>query len=271
MLVAFTVDRNGRLVNSSVYRTNGDDEAEATALASLRRSSPLPAPPSKLLNGAGQIELFEGWMFNDNGQFQLQTLHLPQATTIDERSRYNFRYPWPGPPSGVAFAARSLRAPDEAPKRSIAAPRIRFIPRSPVAAPSPTYGRSARCIGMLATMHDTKHKQHDKRRHHVLTLEVRRQARRRLPKRLARDLRELRRHRDRVHVYVYATTAALVIGPVFFPHGSPAAQVLSAFVTFGIAFFARPIGSFLFGHFGDRVGRKSTLVASLLVMGMSRR
>ncbi|WP_250512454.1 MFS transporter [Caballeronia sp. INDeC2] len=69
--------------------------------------------------------------------------------------------------------------------------------------------------------------------------------------------------------YVYATAAALVIGPVFFPHDSPAAQALSAFVTFGIAFFARPIGSFLFGHFGDRIGRKSTLVASLLVMGVS--
>ena len=69
--------------------------------------------------------------------------------------------------------------------------------------------------------------------------------------------------------YVYATAAALVIGPVFFPHGSPAAQALSAFVTFGIAFIARPIGSFIFGHFGDRIGRKSTLVASLLVMGVS--
>jgi len=69
--------------------------------------------------------------------------------------------------------------------------------------------------------------------------------------------------------YVYATAAALVIGPVFFPHGSATAQALSAFVTFGIAFIARPIGSFIFGHFGDRVGRKSTLVASLLVMGLS--
>lgn len=56
--------------------------------------------------------------------------------------------------------------------------------------------------------------------------------------------------------YVYATAAALVIGPVFFPHGSATAQALSAFVTFGIAFIARPIGSFLFGHFGDRIGRK---------------
>ncbi|CAB3790654.1 Inner membrane metabolite transport protein YhjE [Paraburkholderia ultramafica] len=61
--------------------------------------------------------------------------------------------------------------------------------------------------------------------------------------------------------YVYATAAALVIGPVFFPHSSATAQALSAFVTFGIAFIARPIGSFLFGHFGDRIGRKSTLVA----------
>jgi MFS family permease len=69
--------------------------------------------------------------------------------------------------------------------------------------------------------------------------------------------------------YVYATAAALVIGPVFFPRGSTTAQALSAFVTFGLAFVARPIGSFLFGHFGDRVGRKSTLVGSLLVMGLS--
>jgi len=69
--------------------------------------------------------------------------------------------------------------------------------------------------------------------------------------------------------YVYATAAALVIGPVFFPHSSPTAQALSAFVTFGLAFIARPVGSLLFGHFGDRIGRKSTLVASLLVMGLS--
>ncbi|RQH09783.1 MFS transporter [Paraburkholderia dinghuensis] len=69
--------------------------------------------------------------------------------------------------------------------------------------------------------------------------------------------------------YVYATAAALVIGPVFFPRGSATAQALAAFVTFGIAFIARPIGSFVFGHFGDRIGRKSTLVASLLVMGLS--
>ena len=69
--------------------------------------------------------------------------------------------------------------------------------------------------------------------------------------------------------YIFATAAALVIGPTFFPKESATAQALNAFVTFGIAFLARPLGSALFGHFGDRVGRKSTLVASLLVMGMS--
>ena len=68
--------------------------------------------------------------------------------------------------------------------------------------------------------------------------------------------------------YVYATAAALVIGPVFFPQTSGTAQMLSAFLTFGIAFLARPLGSALFGHFGDRIGRKSTLVASLLLMGV---
>jgi metabolite-proton symporter len=69
--------------------------------------------------------------------------------------------------------------------------------------------------------------------------------------------------------YIFATAAALVIGPAFFPKASATAQALNAFVTFGIAFLARPLGSALFGHFGDRIGRKSTLVASLLVMGLS--
>lgn len=83
VVVAFTVDRNGRVIRSSVYRTNGDDEAEATALASLRRASPLPTPPARLLDGNGHLELFEDWLFNDNGQFQLRSVHSPQATTID--------------------------------------------------------------------------------------------------------------------------------------------------------------------------------------------
>lgn len=69
--------------------------------------------------------------------------------------------------------------------------------------------------------------------------------------------------------YIYATAAALVFGPLFFPEQSPAAQLALSFLTFGIAFFARPVGAVAFGHFGDRLGRKSTLVASLLLMGVS--
>src|SRR3546814_12415707 len=56
---------------------------------------------------------------------------------------------------------------------------------------------------------------------------------------------------------------------LFFPAGDPAAAVLQSLATFAIAFFARPIGSALFGHFGDRIGRKATLVAALLTMGLS--
>ena len=70
--------------------------------------------------------------------------------------------------------------------------------------------------------------------------------------------------------YVYATAAALVFGPLFFPAESIAAQQLLSFMSFGLAFVARPVGAIAFGHFGDRVGRKSTLVASLLLMGASK-
>lgn len=69
--------------------------------------------------------------------------------------------------------------------------------------------------------------------------------------------------------YIFGTAAALVIGPLFFPSESKMAQSLLALMTFGIAFFARPVGAVAFGHFGDRIGRKSTLVASLLLMGVS--
>jgi metabolite-proton symporter len=69
--------------------------------------------------------------------------------------------------------------------------------------------------------------------------------------------------------YIYGLAVAMVIGPVFFPNSDPAVQALNAFLTFGIAFVARPIGALLFGHFGDRIGRKTTLAASLLVMGTS--
>ena len=69
--------------------------------------------------------------------------------------------------------------------------------------------------------------------------------------------------------YVYATAASLVFGELFFSSASRPAQQLAAFATLAVAFVARPFGAVVFGHFGDRIGRKSTLVASLLTMGAS--
>ncbi|MGW7207950.1 MFS transporter [Streptomyces sp. NPDC054837] len=67
--------------------------------------------------------------------------------------------------------------------------------------------------------------------------------------------------------FVYGTAAALVLGPLFFPTFSPLAGTLAAFATFGVGFVARPLGSVLFGHIGDRRGRRPVLVASLLLTG----
>lgn len=69
--------------------------------------------------------------------------------------------------------------------------------------------------------------------------------------------------------FIYGTAAALMFGPLFFPAQSPAAQTLLALMSFGLAFVARPVGAIAFGHFGDRVGRKATLVVALLLMGIS--
>jgi len=69
--------------------------------------------------------------------------------------------------------------------------------------------------------------------------------------------------------YIYATAAVLVFPKLFFPKGDPATAMLQSLATFALAFFARPIGSALFGHFGDRIGRKATLVTALLTMGAS--
>ncbi|OQP87839.1 MFS transporter [Rhizobium rhizosphaerae] len=69
--------------------------------------------------------------------------------------------------------------------------------------------------------------------------------------------------------YVYATAAVLVFPHIFFPASDPTSALLASFATFSIAFFARPLGAIVFGHFGDRVGRKTTLVAALLTMGVS--
>ncbi len=69
--------------------------------------------------------------------------------------------------------------------------------------------------------------------------------------------------------YIYATAAVLVFPKLFFPATDPNTATLASLATFAIAFIARPIGSVLFGHFGDRVGRKTTLVAALMTMGVS--
>jgi metabolite-proton symporter len=69
--------------------------------------------------------------------------------------------------------------------------------------------------------------------------------------------------------YIYATAAVLVFPHLFFPASEPTAATLQSLATFALAFFARPLGSALFGHYGDRIGRKATLVAALLTMGVS--
>ncbi|MBH1993083.1 MAG: MFS transporter [Sphingomonadaceae bacterium] len=67
--------------------------------------------------------------------------------------------------------------------------------------------------------------------------------------------------------YIYATAASLIFPSLFFPSSSPSAQLLASYGSLALAFFARPVGAAVFGHYGDRVGRKATLVASLMLMG----
>ncbi|WP_411741181.1 MFS transporter [Rhodococcus sp. IEGM 1408] len=69
--------------------------------------------------------------------------------------------------------------------------------------------------------------------------------------------------------FIYGTAAALVFPTLFFPGQDPAAATLSSFATFAVAFFARPVGAAIFGHFGDRIGRKRTLVWTLFIMGIA--
>lgn len=69
--------------------------------------------------------------------------------------------------------------------------------------------------------------------------------------------------------YIYATASSLVFPHLFFPKQDATTALLSSFAIFGVAFIARPLGSILFGHFGDRIGRKGTLVATLLTMGLA--
>lgn len=69
--------------------------------------------------------------------------------------------------------------------------------------------------------------------------------------------------------FIFGTAAALVFGPAFFPNASPASGVLAAFATFGVGFVARPVGGIIFGHFGDKVGRKPMLVVALVLMPLA--
>src|SRR6201997_5806482 len=68
--------------------------------------------------------------------------------------------------------------------------------------------------------------------------------------------------------FIYGTAAALVFTDLFFPKLDPRMGTLAAFATFGVGFFARPFGGLVFGHFGDRLGRKKALVATLVIMGV---
>jgi MHS family shikimate/dehydroshikimate transporter-like MFS transporter len=66
---------------------------------------------------------------------------------------------------------------------------------------------------------------------------------------------------------LYATTAALVFNQVFFPAGDPLVGTLAAFATFFVGYLARPLGGLIFGHFGDRLGRKNVLIITMVMMG----
>jgi metabolite-proton symporter len=69
--------------------------------------------------------------------------------------------------------------------------------------------------------------------------------------------------------FLYGTAAALVFGKLFFPKSDPLTGILQAFLTYSLGFVARPIGGLVFGHFGDRIGRKRLLMVSLVLMGVS--
>jgi MFS family permease len=69
--------------------------------------------------------------------------------------------------------------------------------------------------------------------------------------------------------FIYGTAAGLVFGKLYFPNSDPTVGTLLAFATYGVGFVARPVGAAIFGHYGDRIGRKATLIATLMLMGIA--
>src|SRR5437660_12174783 len=69
--------------------------------------------------------------------------------------------------------------------------------------------------------------------------------------------------------FLYSTVTGLVFAKLYFPNSDPLVGTLQAFAIYAVGFVARPIGAAIFGHYGDRIGRKSTLIATLMLMGLS--
>src|SRR6266853_1501168 len=69
--------------------------------------------------------------------------------------------------------------------------------------------------------------------------------------------------------FLYGTASALVFNQLFFPTLDPAAGTMASFATYAVGFFARPVGGIVFGHYGDKIGRKSMLVTTLMLMGVA--
>ncbi|VVE02653.1 energy transducer TonB family protein [Pandoraea anhela] len=74
----YWVDRSGNVLRVTLYRSNGDHEAERIAIASLRRASPLPAPSRALVDSSGRVRAVETWLFNNDGRYQLRSVAAPQ-------------------------------------------------------------------------------------------------------------------------------------------------------------------------------------------------
>src|ERR1700693_2965925 len=69
--------------------------------------------------------------------------------------------------------------------------------------------------------------------------------------------------------YIYATAAALVVAELYFPSHDPFISTMASFATFAVGFFARPLGGVIFGHLGDKIGRKKALMTTLMMMGVA--